>query len=107
MKISLPLSLVTVAGMASAADPSVMQSLKALKESQWEGFRAQGIFDPGQYNDRNRYARCRGGKAEEYKCHNTDVHGFLSHEEMGSDVRMGNDLWGMSLFLWDLHRIYN
>lgn len=95
MKISFPVSLLAVTGVASAAEPAVMDRLMSLKLSQREEYQSQGFFEPGKYNGNNRYQKCHNGHAGEYRCDNVDMHGFLSHEEMGSSTREGNDIWGM------------
>lgn len=96
MKITLP--LLAAVGLASAADSSgvTMERLMNLKVAQREEYRNQGYLDPGKYNGNNKLHKCRDGRAGEYRCDNVDMHGFLSHEEMGSSTREGNDIWGMS-----------
>lgn len=95
MKITLP--LLAAVGLASAADSGVtMERLMNMKVAQREEYRNQGYFDPGKYNGDNTLHKCRDGRAGEYRCDNVDMHGFLSHEEMGSSTREGNDIWGMS-----------
>ncbi|KAK2741563.1 hypothetical protein FQN57_005546 [Myotisia sp. PD_48] len=97
MKISIPLSLLATAAVASASESAkalTMARLMDMKISQREEFRSQNVFAAGKYGKTNRYTRCRRGKAGEYGCDNVDMHGFLSHEEMGSKTREGNDVWG-------------
>ena len=37
---------------------------------------------------------CIFGKAAEYPCNNVDLMSFLTHEDMGSKAKAGNDIWG-------------
>lgn len=94
MKLSVFLPLLAAAGLASAAKPAAMERLMTLKSEQREAFRSQGLFNSGKYGRDNRFHKCRGGRSGEYACNNVDMHGFLSHEEMGSTTREGNDVWG-------------
>lgn len=94
MKVPLFLSFLAVAGLASAANPAAMDRLMTLKSEQREAFRSQGMFDSGKYGRDNKFHKCRGGRSGEYACNNVNMHGFLSHEEMGSTTREGNDVWG-------------
>jgi propanediol dehydratase large subunit len=95
MKLSLALSMLAAAGLASAAERGLMERLMSIKVSQRESFRAQGVFNANKYGRTNTYTKCANGKSREYACENVDMHGFLSHEEMGSVTREGNDVWGM------------
>lgn len=95
MKISLGISVLAAAGLANAADSAAMDRLMSKKLIQREDYRNQGFFHPGKYNNNNHYRKCHKGHAGEYSCDNVDMHGFLSHEEMGSATREGNDIWGM------------
>ena len=104
MKVSLFLSFLAVAGFASAAKPAAMERLMTLKSEQREAFRSQGVFDRGRYGRDNKFHKCRGGRSGEYACNNVNMHGFLSHEEMGSTTREGNDVWGM-LNVWPIARV--
>ena len=67
----------------------------SIKETQRQQFRDQGLFDAGKYGGNNELVECKDGKAGEYACKNVNMHGFLSHEETGSEAREGNDVWGM------------
>lgn len=91
MKASVTLSLLAVAGWATAEDPAKMDRLMSLKLRQRETQRTMGFFDPGKYSDK--HVKCENGKSGEYSCNNVDMYGFLSHEEMGSATRMANDCW--------------
>jgi choice-of-anchor B domain-containing protein len=37
---------------------------------------------------------CRNDKAGEYQCNNINLISFLSHEDVGSANKVGNDIWG-------------
>lgn len=95
MKLSV-LSSLAVASLAFA-DKASMGRLMSMKMAQREASRAAGAFAPAKYDGNNRLQKCKNGKAGEYACENVDMHGFLSHAEMGSEAREGNDLWGSSL----------
>lgn len=95
MKLSV-LSALAVASLV-LADQETMNRLMAMKTAQREAYRASGTFAQAKYVDNNRLQQCKNGKAGEYACENVDMHGFLSHEEMGSKTREGNDLWGSLL----------
>lgn len=95
MKLSV-LSSLAVASLA-LADQATMDRLMSMKTTHREAYRAAGAFAPGKHAGNNRLQECKNGKAGDYACENVDMHGFLSHEEMGSETREGNDLWGSSL----------
>jgi hypothetical protein len=93
MKLSV-LSTLAVASLA-LADQETMDRLMSIKLAQREAYRAAGAFAPAKHSNNNRLQQCKNGKSGEYSCENVDMHGFLSHEELGSKTREGNDLWGM------------
>ncbi|TGZ81244.1 hypothetical protein EX30DRAFT_306621 [Ascodesmis nigricans] len=71
--------------------------LQALKTATREGARARGAFGKGKYKGKHNVSKCKNGKSDgTYSCSKIDMHGFLSHEEMGSVTREGNDIWGWS-----------
>ncbi|KAK2810676.1 hypothetical protein FQN50_002716 [Emmonsiellopsis sp. PD_5] len=101
MKLSL-LAPLAVAGMAVAID-SIPQSeknemnmnrLMAMKLSAREKLRDLGYFNAGKWKSIKKPQACVDGKAGEYGCSNIDMTSFLSHEDMGSTTREGNDIWG-------------
>ncbi|GBF66029.1 hypothetical protein TMEN_8747 [Trichophyton mentagrophytes] len=95
MKFSVSVSLLAAAGLASAANEFAMNRLMSMKVSEREEYRAKGMFAPGRYgNSTNKFVPCRHGKSGEYSCNKVDKHGFLTHQEMGSTTREGNDVWG-------------
>lgn len=100
MKLSV-LSSLAVASLA-LADKETMDRLMSMKLAQREASRASGAFAPARHADNNGLTQCKNGKAGEYSCENVDLHGFLSHEEMGSKTREGNDIWGTFLALFQL-----
>ncbi|KAH7020319.1 hypothetical protein EDB80DRAFT_560520 [Ilyonectria destructans] len=71
-----------------------MDSLKSIKVAQWEQQRQDGVFDEDQYMSLAASTACVNGKAGEYSCDKVDMMAFLSHQDMGSRTRMGNDVWG-------------
>ena len=102
MKLSI-LSSLAVASLA-LADQETMDRLMSMKLTQREAHRAAGAFAPARYSSTSKatskaVTKCKNGKAGEYACENVDMHSFLSHEEMGSKTREGNDIWGMLCFL--------
>lgn len=70
-----------------------MGTLMQLKASQRDASRAQGMFDEGRWPSMKATA-CQNGAAGDYSCENVDLHGTLSHGDMGSADREGNDTWG-------------
>lgn len=89
------MSLLAAAGLASAANEVAMTRLMSMKLAEREEYRAKGMYAPGRYaNSTNRFVPCRHGKAGEYSCDKVNQHGFLTHEQMGSTTREGNDVWG-------------
>lgn len=70
-----------------------MGTLMQLKASQRDASRAEGMFDEGRWPSMKATA-CQNGSAGDYSCENVDLHGTLSHGDMGSADREGNDVWG-------------
>ncbi|OAX80184.1 hypothetical protein ACJ72_05490 [Emergomyces africanus] len=100
MKLSLLAPLV-VAGLAMAEFLSrdeknmmQMQRLMDMKLAAREKLIKDGVFDEGRFKSINTPQRCVNGKAGEFSCNNVDMTAFLSHEDMGSTTRTGNDIWG-------------
>lgn len=75
-------------------DVSRMASLKAMKIATRQRMQAEGAFDVNKYESHQGVTPCVDGKAGEYSCDNVDLHGFLTHGDMGSATREGNDIWG-------------
>ncbi|PGH03040.1 hypothetical protein AJ79_07472 [Helicocarpus griseus UAMH5409] len=107
MKFSL-LAPLAVAGLAAAVTDQAssnarqqknmmqMQRLMDLKLSSREKLRKDGFFDAGRFKSIKEPQPCVDGKAGEYGCSNIDLLSFLSHEDLGSKTREGNDIWGWS-----------
>ena len=75
-------------------DESRMASLKAMKIATRQRMQAEGAFEANKYKSYQGVTPCVDGKAGEYSCDNVDLHGFLTHGDMGSNTREGNDIWG-------------
>ncbi|KAL2143398.1 hypothetical protein VTI28DRAFT_10512 [Corynascus sepedonium] len=87
------------AAAGSAASASKMEELMDIKTQQWDEARAQGLFGGSLlYRKITSRQRCINGVAGKgnaaYHCNNVDLHGFLSHEDLGSTTKAGNDVWG-------------
>ncbi|EEQ85474.1 uncharacterized protein BDCG_08743 [Blastomyces dermatitidis ER-3] len=99
MKLSLLAPLVA-AGLAVAGSLQAeknmlqMQRLMDMKLAAQEKLRKEGFFDEGRFKSIKREERCVNGKAGEFSCKNVDMTSFLSHQDMGSRTRRGNDVWG-------------
>lgn len=72
---------------------NAMSTLKQLKLSQRDASRAAGLFDENRYESMKAES-CANGSIGEYSCGNTDLVGSLTHGDMGSSDREGNDIWG-------------
>ena len=71
-----------------------MQRLHAYKEANRQSGREMGLFAAEQYSAVSAVTKCTNGKSGVYSCSNVDMHGFLSHQALGSTTREGNDIWG-------------
>jgi hypothetical protein len=87
-------SVIAVLALAGSAVAKEMADLMAIKTAQRNAQRTKGLFRKGRWNKRFK-GQCRNGKSGEYACNNVDLQDFLSHEQMGSETREGNDVWGM------------
>jgi hypothetical protein len=81
----------------SAPNAVAMSTLKQRKNTQRDRDRAAGVFDLDRYEAAASGSPCVDGKAGEYSCNNVDLLGFLRHQDVGSQTREGNDIWGMCL----------
>jgi hypothetical protein len=72
---------------------NAMSVLRQLKQSQRDSDRSVGAFDEERYTSLSA-APCSGGSVGEYSCGNVDLTGSLTHGDMGSTDREGNDIWG-------------
>lgn len=69
-----------------------MSVLMGLKTAHRENQRGLGVFDAGAYASKGP-TPCVAGKAGEFACDNVDLKTFLTHADMGSTTREGNDVW--------------
>ncbi|KAL8997967.1 MAG: hypothetical protein Q9169_002889 [Polycauliona sp. 2 TL-2023] len=93
MKVPTLLTL----GLAASAHAQVeMDRLMRLKTDHWNAMRAQGAFN--RYDNARLGAAtpvpCVNGKSGPYSCDKVDMLSFLSHSQMGSSTKEGNDIWG-------------
>lgn len=106
----MKLSIVIAAAIATLASAAVesgevqMERLMALKQEQRRQQKARGWFGGSSlYKRFNSFNPCVNGRTvrpgHQYSCRNVNMHGFLSHEDMGSkEVQPeGNDAWGTYL----------
>lgn len=83
------------AAAAGAAAASKMEHVMEIKVKQWEDARSRGLFGGSfLYPKIKKATPCVKGQAGEYKCNKVNLHGFLSHEDLGSTTKAGNDVWG-------------
>ena len=103
MKFStlLPTALLLIAaGVENVAANEVMTELMAEKIAVREKWKGLGVFKSKLYKRLATKQPCvngvsgRGKNQEQYKCKNIDMRSFISHEDMGSVTREGNDVWG-------------
>jgi hypothetical protein len=100
----MKLSLVAVLGVATlvtsrtikTANHVAMERLMDMKVTSREKLRKDGYFAAGRWNSTNGVQTCTNGKAGEYSCNGVDLQAFASHEDLGSETKEGNDIWGMS-----------
>ena len=76
-----------------------MDRLMDLKLKHWAKMRAEGAFDNARLQAVAGPMPCVNGKSGPYSCSKVDMLGFLSHQDMGSSTKEGNDVWGMKIFL--------
>ncbi|KAJ9668311.1 hypothetical protein H2201_001359 [Coniosporium apollinis] len=86
-------STLALLGLVSTGFASEMERLMEMKTAERQAMRSRGDFAKGKHARREK-EKCRNGKAGEYACDNVDMLDFISHEEMGSTTREGNDVWG-------------
>ncbi|KAH6967675.1 hypothetical protein BGZ61DRAFT_358602 [Ilyonectria robusta] len=95
-------SLITAAAMggtvvsAGAESASAkMEEMMEIKTQQWDKAEAEGLFGGSKlYKKITSFQPCVKGKSGPYQCKNVNLHGFLSHEDLGSATLRGNDVWG-------------
>lgn len=98
MKVTTLVAAAAALG-ASAASASKMEKVMDIKTKQWADARAKGLFGGSAlYKKIRTKTPCVNGRAvrgkDAYQCNNVDLHGFLSHEDLGSAEKAGNDVWG-------------
>lgn len=72
-----------------------MAEVRQRKEKVRQSAREVGAFAANSYSSVAAANVCTNGKAAStYSCKNIDLHGFLSHQALGSSTREGNDVWG-------------
>lgn len=94
MLLTILLLLVSIATITTA-DELKMDRLMNMKLDHWGKMRAEGMFDSNRVASVAQKVTCSGGKAGNYSCDHVDLLSFLSHEDMGSTTREGNDVWGI------------
>jgi len=97
MKVNTLVAAALSASVASAGNAAgnaaVMEELMEVKTKQWDAARASGLFDLFHPKIKTQ-TPCKDGKAGEYGCNKINLHGFLSHADLGSATKAGNDVWG-------------
>lgn len=83
-----------LAGTALAGTGQRMAEMMEKKLAFRESQRQQGVFDEAAHTSSQATTKCTNGKAGEYSCENVDLWGFMTHADMGSSTREGNDIWG-------------
>jgi hypothetical protein len=94
-----PVSVAALGGSDVLSSYSVtrvsMAEVRQRKEKLRDSSRKIGAFATNAYSSVAAVNTCTNGKAAStYSCSNVDMHGFLSHQAMGSSTREGNDIWG-------------
>lgn len=77
----------------SAPNAVSMDEMMNLKMQSKAADRAAGMYKKNKYK-KQRYLPCSNGKAGEFACKNADLQYFIPHQQMESQAREGNDLWG-------------
>lgn len=98
MKLNAQIAALILAATSTVmvdAAKAKMDRLMELKTQDWDDADRKGFFGGSKlYKKIKNYSPCRKGYAGEYQCNSIDMHGFLSHEDLGSESMRGNDLWG-------------
>ncbi|TKX19772.1 hypothetical protein C1H76_7970 [Elsinoe australis] len=87
------------------SDGSAMAKLMEAKEADWKAAADKGTFLISKFLKKvTSFQPCINGKAgrgvnSTYTCNNVNLHGFISHDELGTsttaaDAIRGNDVWG-------------
>ncbi|KAF8477083.1 hypothetical protein BDZ91DRAFT_757660 [Kalaharituber pfeilii] len=86
--------------VASESTTSIMTELMQEKIKTRQKWRDLGVFKSKLYSRLSSFQPCKNGKSgrgkgkESFKCNKIDMTAFISHEDMGSETREGNDVWG-------------
>ncbi|KAF2014313.1 hypothetical protein BU24DRAFT_463111 [Aaosphaeria arxii CBS 175.79] len=82
----------------------VHDELMAAKQAVWDRQERLGVMNSlaGPYYPELHFAQCKDGKAVPfrdepnnfYRCNNINLHHFLSHTDLGSEVGLGSSSWG-------------
>ena len=101
MKFTSAVASLALAGIVAASDGGEMDRLMQMKEATRARQRAEGVFDQQrEFLAPQSLQKCVNGKTDsapgqvQYGCDKVDLHGFLSHAEMTSQTKEGNDIWG-------------
>lgn len=78
---------------SSAPSAMSMATLRGMKTNYRQQQRDAGAFKRDKY-ERAGPIPCVDGKAGEYACGRVDLVDFLRHQDTGSTVLEGNDIWG-------------
>ncbi|KJZ78195.1 hypothetical protein HIM_02233 [Hirsutella minnesotensis 3608] len=77
----------------SAPNAVSMEEAMQMKFEQHEKDQKAGVFAKNRYVLQGPTS-CKDGKAGEYGCNKLDLKGFLRHQDLQSQTRRGNDIWG-------------
>lgn len=100
MKLQALIAAIALATSHALAEESKMDRLMSMKLQTWSRARAEGVFGGSSlYKKVTGFRPCINGVSglrgeDQYKCSNVNMHGFLSHEDLGSRSMEGNDVWG-------------
>ncbi|KAG8624713.1 hypothetical protein KVT40_007780 [Elsinoe batatas] len=103
-----PFLLAALTGGATASlksDGAAMAKLMEAKEADWKEAAEKGVFAASKFLSKiTQFSPCINGKAgrgvnSTYSCNNVNLHGFISHDDLGISVNSsvairGNDVWG-------------
>ncbi len=101
MKFVTAVASLALASLVSASDGGEMDRLMQMKEATRARQRAEGVFDQQrEFLAPQSLQKCVNGKTAsaacqvQYACDGVDLHGFLSHADLTSKTKEGNDIWG-------------
>lgn len=93
--VLLTILLLADIAVTAIADGLEMDLLTNMKLDHWGKMKAEGMFGPNRVASVTQKVPCSEGKAGEYECDHVDLLSFLSHEDLGSSTRAGNDVWSI------------